>query len=192
MTFELAGQIAGIISLAAFIPYILAIVNKKTSPNKVTWWVWTLVGILLVGSQYFATGSINTLWLPIGLTIGNLIVALLSLRYHDKGKMPSIDKYCLFGALLGLAVWLLLDSPLVALMIIVLVDFLATAPTVLKAYGKPKTENALTWGLFVLADILSIVSVERFELDILLMPTHFLLSHGAILLAIWVGMKKIR
>ncbi len=34
-----AGWVAGVLSLVAFVPYIVAILRGETRPNRATWWI---------------------------------------------------------------------------------------------------------------------------------------------------------
>ena len=40
------GVIAALLMLAVPIPYIRSILRGKTVPSKMSWWIWTLVGVL--------------------------------------------------------------------------------------------------------------------------------------------------
>ncbi len=77
---ETLGIIAGVLSLAGYIPYIITTVQGKTQPNKATWFIWTLVGGLIAFS-YLKEGDQNTIWLPLGYFFGPLIISILSIWY---------------------------------------------------------------------------------------------------------------
>ena len=68
MIAELA-KIAGVIGLLGYIPYALAIVKRKTTPNPVTWWIWSIVGWAAFAS-YFAAGEQETFWLMLSYAVG--------------------------------------------------------------------------------------------------------------------------
>ena len=59
------GFFAGLLSLAAFVPYIIAIVKGVTKPNRATWWIWTTNGLILLAS-YYASGAESTVWVAVG------------------------------------------------------------------------------------------------------------------------------
>ncbi|NJL86605.1 MAG: hypothetical protein HC886_12485 [Leptolyngbyaceae cyanobacterium SM1_1_3] len=44
----LLGLVAGGIYVLGFIPYLVAIYQGKTRPNRATWWIWVAVGLILV------------------------------------------------------------------------------------------------------------------------------------------------
>ena len=90
---ELLGQLAGIVSLLGFFPYILATVQGKTRPNRATWWIWTLVGGMLCAS-YAASGAQHSIWVPVSYVVGPFITAILSIKYGEGGA-SRFDRTCL-------------------------------------------------------------------------------------------------
>src|ERR1700730_15252856 len=107
---ELLGQLAGVISLFGFVPYIMEIVRGKTRPNRATWWIWTMVGAMLCAS-YYASGARHTIWVPISYVVGPLVTALLSVKYGEGGS-GRFDRFCLGSTLLSLLAWWLARSAL--------------------------------------------------------------------------------
>jgi len=61
---EAIGIIAGIISFFAYCLYIFTTIFGKTKPNRVTWWILTLIG-LLIASSYYVSGVRATIWVAI-------------------------------------------------------------------------------------------------------------------------------
>lgn len=77
-------QVANILFLVAFVPYIIAILRGKVKPNRITWWVCTTAGFIL-GAIYCSSGGNHTIWTPARYLIGPFITALLSLKYGRGG-----------------------------------------------------------------------------------------------------------
>ena len=166
----LLGQLAGAISLLGFVPYIIAIAQGKTRPNRATWWIWTVVGAMLCAS-YYASGARHALWVPLSYVIGPLAMALLSLKYGE-GGWDRFDRTCLAGSLLSLVVWWLARSPLVALMANIGIDLLGAVPTIRKAYRAPAAESLLSWLVFLLADTLNLCAIGSWSLATALYPVY--------------------
>lgn len=167
---ELLGQLAGVISLLGFVPYIAEIVQGKTRPNRATWWIWTVVGAMLCGS-YYASGARHTLWVPVSYVIGPLVTALLSLKYGEGGWEP-FDRNCLGASLLSLVVWWLARSPLVALVANIGIDLLGALPTIRKSYREPEAESLLSWTVFLVADALNLYAMGAWTLATSLYPVY--------------------
>jgi len=184
----LAGQVAGLFSLAAFVPYIIAILRGKTVPNRTTWWIWTVVGFML-GSSYFSSGANHTIWVPVSYVVGPFITAILSVKYGE-GGWTKFDRFCLFGALASIILWWIFDSPLVALIINLFIDFLGALPTIKKAYLEPEKEDRFAWTLFFAGNLFNLFAVERWIFAIAVYPIFMFLVDGAIVTLVYSGKNR--
>src|SRR3990167_5114886 len=140
-----AGKVAGIVSLVAFVPYIIAILRGETKPNRATWWIWTVVGFML-GASYFSSGANHTIWVPVSYIIGPIIIATLSIKY-GVGGWTRFDRYCLLGAVVSMVFWWMFNSPFIVLLINLFIDFMGALPTIRKAYYEPESEDRTAWVL---------------------------------------------
>lgn len=176
--FAIAGKAAGIISFIAFIPYIVSILRKKTVPNRASWWIWAIVGFMLAGS-YYSSGAEHTIWVPVSYAVGPLITAILSIKYGE-GGWTVFDRWCVTGAVVSLIPWFLFNSPLIALLINLFIDFLGALPTIRKAYRKPEDEDRLAWILFFTGNTINMLSVGRLDFAIVVYPVYMFLASGLI------------
>lgn len=151
------GQAAGAISLFGFVPYLTSVVRGRTRPSIATWWIWTLVGCLIVVS-YYAAGARTSIWTPVSYVIGPLVIALVSLRYGDRG-WSRFDRMCVLGAGLSLLLWALSGTPIVALLFNIAIDLLGALPTVRKTWVAPESEDRLSWAIFLVANTLNLLAV---------------------------------
>jgi hypothetical protein len=151
------GLIAGAISLAAFVPYIITSVRGKTRPNRATWFIWSVLGLILLAS-YYAVGARDTIWLMVGNQIGFFATLAVSMRYGE-GGWTKLDKGCIVGAGLGLVAWLVFNSPLMALIMSIIMDFIGGIPTIRKAYHDPGSENRMTWFLFSAGNVFNLIAI---------------------------------
>lgn len=152
------GQASGAVSLLGFVPYLSSIVRGKTQPSVATWWIWTLVGCLIAVS-YYAAGARTSIWTPVSYVIGPLVIALVSLRHGTRG-FSRFDRLCGLGAALSLLLWALSGTPVVALSLNILIDFLGALPTVRKTWHEPASEDRLSWGIFLVANSLNLLAVQ--------------------------------
>jgi hypothetical protein len=176
------GIIAGILSLFGYIPYIISIFQQKTRPNQVSWWVWSIIGSILV-SSYYSAGATHTLWVPLAQLTCQIPIALLSLKYGEGGKLHQLDKLCLVGAALSLLLWWRSGSPMVALAINIGMDMLGAIPTLRKTYHVPASEDLLSWSIFWISNALNLLALEHWSVSLLAYPLY-LFSLGLILVAL--------
>jgi len=162
------GMAAGVITIAAFIPYILSILEGKTKPNRASWWIWTVLGIVICAS-YWSVGARNTFWFT--LPVGMAAIALLSLKYGVGGWTP-FDRACLGGAAAGLAMWWLFRSPALALFVAIFTDAIGYLPTIRKIYLDPASEDKAAWLMFLAGAVLNLFAIENWTLEIAIYPIY--------------------
>lgn len=168
----LVGKLAGVVSLAAFVPYAFAIIKGTTKPHRATWIIWTLVGFMLAAS-YYASGAKDTIWVSISFVLGPLLILVLSIKY-GKGGWEPLDRVCLFGVLASLVLWWISGSALAALLINIFIDFLGAIPTIKKVYLKPETEDRFAWTLFLVGSVANLSAIEVWTFVIYVYPVYMI------------------
>jgi len=183
------GLIAGCVSAIAFLPYLISILKGKTKPSIVTWWIWSVLGILLFFS-YKAGGATETLFVPFVYMLTPLATAILSLKYGNKG-WSKFDLYCLIGAATSTVIWFISGSPTIALVLYLFIDLFGLMPTIRKTFYQPEQENSLAWLLMVVANFLNILAITKMKFSILIYPLYLLISGGIILILTLRKSKRV-
>lgn len=173
-----AGVLSGIVATAAFVLYLRATFRGPTKPNRATWWILTVVGLMLAGS-YHSLGARHTIWLAVSYALCPLVTAIVSLK-HGEGGWTQFDRACLIVAGISAVLWWLCHSPLVALLINLFIDFVGLLPTIRKSYERPASENRIAWLIAFLASVLNLFAVERWEFAIAVYPLYMALGNGVI------------
>lgn len=153
------GIASGILLFLGNVPYLYSIYRGKTRPNRVSWWVWTAISLLLVSSSA-AMGVGASLWLPVSQLASQLLIALHTFKYGE-GGWQRLDRFCLAGAILSLLLWWRTQVPLVALLLNVGMDAIGALPTLRKVYFAPQSENRLFWLIFWAASGLNLLAVDQ-------------------------------
>lgn len=174
----LLGILAGVLSFAAYVLYIFSTLQGKTKPNRATWWILTLVG-LMIATSYYAGGARDTIWVALSYVLGPAIIAVLSLKYGE-GRWERLDQLCLTGALISAAIWYLSESALLVLFINILMDFLGLLPTIKKSYLRPEGENRAAWTLESFSGVLNMFAIERWTFAIAFYPMYLLILNVTI------------
>lgn len=165
-----AGRVAGVVALAAFVPYILAIFRGETKPNRATWFIWTVVNFMATAS-YYSSGAHHTIWIPVIYAIAPVVVFTLSLKYGVGGWTP-FDVGCLCISGISAIAWWISGSPLVALLINLFIDFVGALPTIRKVYHDPKSEDRTAWIIGSVANAINLFAVERWTFAIMIYPLY--------------------
>jgi hypothetical protein len=149
------------VSIGAFLPYFRDIFLKKTKPHAYTWLIWTITqGTGAAGLLYGKGG-----WGVIALIIGTVFVFfifLLSFKYGTR-NITKGDAIILIVALLAIVVWWQLHSPLFAVFMVSAIDVLGYIPSFRKTFEEPWTETSISWAAFILANILSILALSKYN-----------------------------
>jgi hypothetical protein len=170
-----AGALA---TLLATVPYLVDIIKKKTKPNIVSWITWTvLTGIGTVAA--FAAGEWRTAIQTMAVMVWTLSVVLLGLRYGI-AKFTRFDTFCQAGAVVGLVLWFVFNSPAIAIVAAVTIDMIGALPTLRHSWLEPDEETWQTFALAVFGPVFTIVSVSAYSIESLLYPGYFVLINGAI------------
>ncbi|MEK7179987.1 MAG: hypothetical protein AAB706_00770 [Patescibacteria group bacterium] len=181
-THSILGLLSGILATVAFIPYIYSIVRNETKPHPITWSIWAFIGIVSFGT-YFATGATTTLPLALANIIVPLTIAFLSFKYWNwKARFTVFEYACLTISVISIVIWIVSQNPSLALTFNLIADFIAALPTLKKVYLDPSSENATTWIIIVIADILSLFAITEWSYGIVLLPLYFLLISTTIML----------
>ena len=137
---EIIGIFGGLLAIAGSIPYIINAYQKKITPHRVTWGIFTLVDIIAIANQ-LAAGATNSVWLVVGFALANLTIFVLSLR-HGAGGTERLDIVVLCGAILGVIAWQISGHPIASIIANLIVITLAMAPTYKKGWFDPKSETS--------------------------------------------------
>ncbi|HEY1761929.1 MAG TPA: hypothetical protein VGG17_04980 [Acidimicrobiales bacterium] len=146
------------VALSAFgaYGYVRDTLRGETSPNRVSWSLWGVEGVLGFGvevQQHVGLASLMTLML--GLVPCAIVIA--SFRNPNAvWKIGAFDIVCGAIALAGLAFWAFAKEPTVALVSFVCADQVAALPTLRKSWLAPSTESSR---VFVMGCINCIITV---------------------------------
>ena len=175
---------AGFIGLLGFLPYIITTLQGKNRPNRASWWIWGILGVIL-GFSYYYSGATTTIWVPICYAICQLITAVLSLKYGE-GGWSRLDKLCLVGAGISLLLWWIFNSPTLALLFILIIDCLGALPTVIKSYSEPEQESCFSWSIFLIANTLNLIALEQWSIALAAYPFYLFYLSSTIAILLWL------
>lgn len=176
------GIAAALIAAVSHIIYIKSIVNGITKPSRITWFIWSILGIL-VATSYFKSGATTTLWVPIGEAVWYIIIAILSIKY-GVGGWSQIDRIAIFGASLSGLLWYITGSPTIALTAAIGVDLMAAIPTIYKSYIDPESEEATAWVFTSFGSTLNLFALNTLAFSIVLYPAYMFFTNTLITLLI--------
>ncbi len=176
------GISAGFLQLVAAAPYFAAIARRKTKPERATWWIWSLLNIIAVAAQIGAHAQWSLL-MSICQAVINVAIAVLSLT-HGYGRFGVKDWAAMAFAVGGIGLWWLLKSPLVALLVVLVVDFVAYWLTLAKTWDHPRTEAPAMWGIATVSGLLGVLAVGAWNGTRMIYPLYITLVNGIMVFVI--------
>ena len=126
--------------------------------------------------------------LLVGDFCATFAVVLFGLRYGI-AKLDRFDVFCQAGAVIGLLLWLMFNSPLIAIVATIVIDFIGTVPTLRHSWNYPEEETPITFLLGVLATTLTLLSLEKYTVRAWIYPAYLLLSNAILFVTITHGNK---
>jgi hypothetical protein len=174
------------VSVAAFLPYVVGILQGRTMPCRASWFVWSVLSATAFASLVAegATTSLAFVGIQSG---GTILVFLLSLVNGRSAPLGRFDRLALGGAAAGIASWWLTADPVWALGLTIAVGSIGGLLTALKAFATPRSENLPSWMTFLTAACLAIASVREPDPVLLAYPVYLATIYAAIVLAILLG-----
>jgi len=161
------------------------VVKSETKPVKASWIIWaSLDTITLAGmtAKHSLNGQI------VGAVAGAWIVVVLAMKYGIPG-WTKLDKFCLGGALLGIALWAIFNSPVMGLVTSVSVVFLGSFPTFVSAWHDPCRENKVAWTIFWASCVFAVMAIPKLTLQDAMQPITFFLIESIMMYILYIRPK---
>lgn len=161
--------LSGLLALTGYARYILAILRGHTRPAKTTWIIWATLDVIALSGMYVKNALNGQI---AAVTLGAVIVASLALRYGTPG-WTRVDKFCLMGAVIGIGVWPIFHSPVLAIMTSLSVIFIGSIPTFVATWRDPTKEDRTAWTIYWLSCVLALVAIPAWNLADAAQPIVF-------------------
>lgn len=184
---DILSILGGIFAIAGFVPYIRAIMLKQTKPAKASWVIWATLDTITFFGMY-AKHSLNGQM--IGIMAGVWIVVVAALKYGESG-WTILDKSCLFGALVGIILWVAFDSPVLGIMISLGIIFLGSIPTFVSAWKDPSRENKLGWVIYWFSCVFTLAALPAWTLADAAQPIIFFLIETVMIYILFVRPRRL-
>ncbi len=166
-----------LISFAFAIPYIVDTVKGKVKPNRATWFILSIAPMLaLAGEINEGVGMRSIITFMSGFTPLMFFLASF-VNKKSYWKLTKLD-YTLAGlSLLGLVLYILSGQGNVAIVFAILADGLGFAPTLIKAYKYPETENYLPFIGGCISVVIGLLTITDWSFAEWAFPMYLLLAN---------------
>jgi hypothetical protein len=170
---EIFGLLAQFIIAIAIIPYIVSIFRGTVKPNRISWFIWSMVGFTfwLVTPQ---SADEITKMLTVVFMASPTTVFVATLFTGENKKPDYLEIFSLIIGVAAISVWYLAkDSAGVTPTIIAIIaDLCALLPTLRFVYASPEEETPFAWIAFFLGSSIALLGIEHYNLENLLLPSY--------------------
>jgi len=130
--------------------YLVDTLKGKTTPNRVTWFLWALAPLIAFSAQ-LQQGVGLTALLTFIVGFNPLLIFLASfINRKAVYKLTKLDVVCGVLSIVGIILWRVTDIGNLAILFSIMADALAGVPTIVKSYKNPETES---YTIFLLGSI---------------------------------------
>jgi hypothetical protein len=181
---EIVGLIAVFIGFIGYIPYFVGIFKNQVKPHIFSWLVFgIMMAVTYAGQASLETGP--GAWVTLATAATAFVIAGLALFKGEKHITRS-DWISLALALSTLPLWMVTQTPLYSIILIILIDCFAFFPTVRKSWNKPNEESLLTYISAFLKYGVAFFAMTNFDPIALAYPAFLtLFNFGFIALLMW-------
>ena len=170
--------------------YVRDTLKGITKPNRVSWGIIAAIPLLGIAASLDAGADP---WAVARVVLAGLIpLAIFLASFVNRNaywQLRVFDYFCGALAVCALGFWFFAGNPIVAIMLLISADFLASLPTVKKAWQHPETETGVTFIMGMVSMIIVLPSVHTWDVANTAFPL-FVLGINA-LLALGVYRKRI-
>lgn len=160
--FKTLFALAGLLSNIAFLPYLIDLFKKRTKPHIYTWFIWLITQGTATLAALEGGAGLGILGLAVGM-IFVTTVFVLSFWYGTK-NITRFDTAALVVALAAILVWWGLKQPVLAVLLVSLIDGVGYMPTFRKSYTEPWSETVSSWAIFAGGNVASLLALESYNL----------------------------
>ena len=169
------GTIAVGMTVWAHVPYFLETLKGISKPHVFTWIIWSALTCIAAAAQ-FSGGAGMGAWVTAVTSAICVAITSAAFRVGDKDITRS-DWVMFLAGLSAIPVWMMMDDPLLAVLIITGIDVAAVYPTFRKSWRKPFEENTFMYGFNVPRHLLAISSIQSYSIVTTLYPAGLLLMN---------------
>ncbi len=186
---SILGITATILGFIGYFPYVRDTMRGTTRPHVFSWFVWGIMETIAFFAQ-IAGGASAGAWATGTSAVVMFFIVGITLTHADK-QIRAFDWIALLGALVGMLLWRLTNSPLLAIIFVTIADAFAFAPTFRKAYHKPHEETVIEYVCSALKWVVSIFALGSFNVTTALYPISLIFTNSAFVIMALVRRKQI-
>lgn len=176
--------ISSILMLVSTVPYLIGIVKGRIKPRVVSWFIWVILGTIACIAT-FADRQYPTAIFLVCLVLGPLAVVILGWERGNR-KIGRFDVICLIGAVIGIILWQMFNSPTIAVLAMIIIDIVGGLPTLRHSWNNPGEEQWITFVLASLGSFFTLLTVTDWRITAFAWPAFQLFINAEFTIVILI------
>lgn len=184
--FGAASVVGGLVGTGL---YLWDVLKNGIRPHVFSWIVWGFLAAIAAAVSFTGGAFVSACVIGSGALM-NFSVAGLALKYGEKSITRS-DWISFLSALAIIPLWVATKEPLLAAVLVIIIDLFGAYPTVRKAWSRPQHESLRVFMLFAASALCGVLAVDPYTLVTGLCPTETVLVNLAIATMIFVRRRRL-
>ena len=173
----LYGLIAQFIIAIAIVPYIVSIFRGTVKPNRISWFIWSIVGFTFWVVTP-ATADEITKMLTLVFMLSPTTVFFVTLFKGNNNTPDKLEIFALLTGLSAISFWYVAkdSAGITPTIIAIIADLSALLPTLRFVYKSPQEETPFAWIAFFIGSSIALLAIDNYTLQNLLLPSYMALG----------------
>jgi len=187
---DILWAITVLMIIVGYWKYMLDTWRGKTTPHVFSWIIFFILGVISFLIQY-NDGAGPWAWGTFAGFTTALMIIFLALRQWDKNITQS-DKISFTLWIIAIAAYILIDNPIYALILLIIINIFAFYPTFRKTYYKPNEETLLAYILAGIRSSISIFAMANYSFLTLAMPVFIILINVSFVSMVFIRKRQLQ
>lgn len=184
---------SALLVFAGSLSYLCDTLAGKVRPNRTSWLLWSVAPLIAFSAEINHGVGLSALMTFI-VGFGPLVVFVGSFFNRDAAwSFSKLDIFCGSFSVVGVVLWQVTGSGILAILLSIAADTLASVPTLVKAYSRPESESALVYFIWSISAATTLLTLDVWQPAAFAFPLYiFVLGIVLTLLITLRSRTKIR
>lgn len=158
---NLAGLVAGVIGLCAFVPGIIGIRRGEWPANMITFILWGIIDVILCFTSWAKEARAGVILIGV-FALGDFVIAQQARQYVGNYIWKRSDKWAAALAILSIVLWVWYRSASLGLVFALVALFSGSYPQTKDLWirkKEPEKSEKLTWLIFFLSSTVNLLTI---------------------------------
>ena len=178
------GLLSTALMLASRATYFYSIYKGETKPHAFSWLIWAVISCIGFAAQ-FAEGAGAGSWARGVSALTCIILVFIGFKWGEKNITRS-DWATLVVAFLAVPLWIITETPLWSVILVVIIDTIGYIPTIRKVWRNPHQETPVSYILSCLCALFSLAAIEHYTPSTWLYPLALTITNAIMFMLIYL------